>query len=75
MNIIFDTENNRRNGEGHFIMSGKDSAETLVRLEGVKVLDRDVHFEVEPLDDLVVDPIKEKDLISFWNPIGSIFKK
>jgi len=46
INIIFDTENNKRNGEGHFIMSGKDNAEVLVRLEGVKVLDRDVHFEV-----------------------------
>lgn len=46
INIIFDIENNKRNGEGHFIMNGKDNAEVLVRLEGVKVLDRDVHFEV-----------------------------
>lgn len=56
-------------------MNGKDNAQVLVRLEGVKVLDRDVHFDVESLDDLVVDPIKQKDLIPFWNPIKNEEKK
>lgn len=37
-NIIFNLENNRRNGEGHFIMEDAKKAEDLVKLEGEKVI-------------------------------------
>lgn len=58
LNINCTLKNNKRNGEGHFILEDSTAAEKLIKLEGEKVSDREVYFEVERLEELIMDPIK-----------------
>lgn len=48
-------------GEGYFVMEDVKNAEGLVKLEGEKIGEREIYFEVEKLNELIVDPITKEE--------------
>lgn len=60
LNIILDRQGNENKGTGYFIMNNYENACQLVQLEGKRIAERALFFDVEKHDELLADPITEE---------------
>lgn len=58
----------KRKDSGYFIVSDQKTAEKLIHLEGVKVIERPLYFSVEPFYNYLLHPISEDELIKSEKP-------
>jgi hypothetical protein len=56
------------NGTGYFVVENFKAGEELIKLEGEKVGDREIKFDLEEVDHLLLDPIKPSELVSEFLP-------
>ncbi len=68
INVIIDRQGNKNKGTGYFILKDVESAANLINLEGSKLIERPLYFEIEKYEDHLLNPIIESEILQKEKP-------
>lgn len=57
INLVTFTNEKGFNGKGYFVVENSQVAESLVRLEGQRIGDREIKFSLDEIEDFLADPL------------------
>lgn len=62
INVLFNGEKKQNSEEDYFILDSIDAAQSLIKLQGVKFMEREVGFSVVSVQQFLLDPITKDQL-------------